>query len=56
MDEIFTKPGLVITIRKHQWDIILKVAYDAGHLLLLLNKNEQPVKAYRKAVNHDYVG
>ena len=56
MDEVFTKPGLVITMRKGQWDRTLKVAYDSGHVLLELNKNEKPVKAYRKAVNHGCTG
>ncbi len=41
-------PIVVITMLKNQWDGCLQSAYDTGHTLLELNKNETPRKAYRK--------
>jgi len=40
--------GLVVTLSPGQWDTLLQAAYDKGATLLEIDKNELPVKAYRK--------
>ena len=40
---------LVMTMAEGQWDGMLSAAYVAGFILLELDENEQPVRAYRKA-------
>jgi len=41
-------PGLYITMSPGQWDALLQGAYDHGWILLELDKNEIPVRAYRR--------
>ena len=53
MDGIFNRPNVIITMSRNQWDGLLQAAYDAGHILLEVDKNEQPVKAYRRKVKSD---
>ena len=36
-----------------QWDGLLEAAYDAGAVLLELDDNENPIKAYRRKKNVD---
>jgi len=44
------RPGqLVMTMAEGQWDGMLSAAYAAGFILLELDENEKPVRAYRKA-------
>jgi hypothetical protein len=46
------RPGnaiLLITMGVGQWDATLLAAYEAGWVLLELDDDEQPVRAYRKA-------
>jgi len=44
-----SRPGqLVMTMGVGQWDGMLSAAYAAGFILLELDENEQPVRAYRK--------
>lgn len=44
------RPGtLVITMGEGQWDATLSMAYAAGWILLEVDADEQPVRAYRKA-------
>jgi hypothetical protein len=40
----------VITMGKGQWDALLASAYEAGWVLLELNDDEEPVRAYRKGL------
>ncbi|MEI6610992.1 MAG: hypothetical protein WCO53_14795 [Deltaproteobacteria bacterium] len=43
------RPGTInVTMSPGQWDGLLKAAYDAGHYLIEIDKNEKPVKAYQK--------
>ena len=44
------KPGpcIVITMSRGQWDKLLEVAYNDGRILLELDENEIPIKAYRR--------
>jgi len=43
------KPATInITMSPGQWDVLLQAVYDAGHNLIEIDKNEIPVKAYRK--------
>jgi hypothetical protein len=43
------QPGtLTITMSIGQWDRLLAVAYDAGCVLLELDDDDVPVRAYRK--------
>lgn len=44
------RPGAVlVTMRKRQWDALLRAAYDAGAVLLEVDAMERPVRAYQKA-------
>ena len=45
-----SRPGqLVMTMTQGQWDAMLSAAYTDGWVLLELDENEKPVRAYRKA-------
>lgn len=45
-----SRPGqLVITMSTEQWDSTLSAAYAGGFILLELDENEKPVRAYKKA-------
>ena len=39
-----------ITMSIGQWDGTLQAAYDVGFILLELDDNERPVRAYRKPI------
>lgn len=39
----------VMTMGSRQWDSMLSAAYSAGWILLEMDDNERPVRAYRKA-------
>ena len=41
-------PEIVMTMSEGQWDVWLSTAYDHGFILLELNDDEVPVRAYRK--------
>ena len=43
--------AVVVTMAEGQWDGLLSAAYDNGWVLLELDKDEVPVRAYRKARN-----
>ena len=52
LDEVLPlgRPGqLVMTMSVGQWDGMLSAAYTAGFILLELDENETPVRAYRKS-------
>ena len=49
MNDFFTKPCVVITMSRGQWDGLLEAAYESGHVLLEVDHNERPVKAYQHA-------
>ena len=40
--------GLMITMSSGQWDALLAAAYEQGWILLELDDDERPVRAYRK--------
>jgi hypothetical protein len=42
------RAGVTVTMSPGQWDKLLQAAYNAGHTLLELDDNENPVRAYRK--------
>ena len=44
-----SKPVLVMTMAQGQWDAMLSAAYAAGYVLLELDDEERPVRAYRRA-------
>jgi hypothetical protein len=44
-----SRPLIVMTMSEGQWDGMLAAAYAAGYVLLELDDDEQPVRAYRKA-------
>jgi hypothetical protein len=44
-----TRPALVMTMGASQWDVTLQASYDAGFVLLELDKHEQPIAAYQRA-------
>ncbi len=48
-DVLPLRPGqLVMTMGEGQWDAMLSAAYAAGFILLELDGEERPVRAYRK--------
>jgi hypothetical protein len=40
--------GLCVTMSPGQWDALLDEAYRRGALLLEIDQNEQPVRAYQR--------
>lgn len=40
--------GLFITMSPGQWDTLLQSVYDRGGVLIELDENEIPVKAYQR--------
>jgi hypothetical protein len=40
--------GVILTMSVGQWDGLLAAAYDHGAVLLELDDNEMPVRAYRR--------
>jgi hypothetical protein len=40
--------AIVVTMSEGQWDGLLRAMYEEGAILLELNDNEVPVRAYRK--------
>lgn len=44
-----SKPVIVMTMSEGQWDGILAAAYAAGYVLIELDDDERPMRAYRKA-------
>jgi hypothetical protein len=45
-------PGVVvITMAEGQWDGVLAAAYERGWILLEVDDDEQPVRAYRRATD-----
>lgn len=48
VDNIFDGPAIIITMSTGQWDALLESAYDSGYILLELNEDQVPVKAYQK--------
>ncbi|MFO0821639.1 MAG: hypothetical protein U0792_00605 [Gemmataceae bacterium] len=52
-DVVPLRPGTCyITLNPGQWDGTLAGAYEAGWVLLELDENEQPVRAYRRPHRH----
>jgi hypothetical protein len=42
------EPGLWLTMRQGEWNVLLKVAYEMGAVLLELDDNGKPVAAYQR--------
>jgi hypothetical protein len=43
------RPGLTyVTMSPRQWDDLLQSAYDAGFVLLEVDRDEKPLAAYRR--------
>lgn len=40
-------PLAYITLSPRQWDGLLQAAYDAGYVLIEVDEEERPVRAYR---------
>jgi hypothetical protein len=45
---IILKPSVIVTMSIDQWDGLLAAAYDRGAVLLELDDDEMPIKAYRR--------
>ena len=41
---------LTVTMSRRQWDAVLQEAYSTGAILLELDHDEAPVRAYQRAV------
>ena len=50
---IMLKPAVIVTMSIGQWDGILAAAYDSGAVLLELDDDERPIKAYRRKSEAD---
>ncbi len=49
-------PGThVVTMNTGQWDTLLSTAYEQGWILLELDDDERPVRAYQRASTHQGV-
>jgi|AntAceMinimDraft_17_1070374.scaffolds.fasta_scaffold110921_2 hypothetical protein len=42
------KPALNVTMSVGQWDELLQAAYDSGAILIELDRNERPIRAFRR--------
>ena len=40
---------LTVTMSKRQWDALLQAAYDTGAILLELDADEKPARAFQRA-------
>lgn len=47
------KPGLIVTMSIGQWDGYLAAAYGGGAVLLELDDNETPIRAYQQKTGAD---
>lgn len=45
------KPALNITMSIGQWDELLQAAYDSGAILIELDRQERPIRAYRRVLS-----
>ncbi|MCI0615273.1 hypothetical protein L0244_19960 [bacterium] len=45
------RPELIVTMSEGQWDKLLEISYERGWILLEVNDDEQPIKAYRRKVS-----
>ncbi len=45
---IGSRPGLILTMSRGQWDALLAASYEAGDILLELDPRERPIAAYQK--------
>jgi hypothetical protein len=50
VDVTFSSGQHVITMSTGQWDTLLAVAYEQGWILLELDDDERPIRAYQKVV------
>jgi hypothetical protein len=50
---IMLKPSVIVTMSIGQWDGLLAAAYDHGAVLLELDDNETPIRAYRQITGAD---
>ena len=48
VDGVFDGSSVIITMSRGQWDDFLQAAYNNGIILLEVDENEIPVKAYRR--------
>jgi hypothetical protein len=48
----FNAKRCTMTMSVDQWDAVLSAAYENGWVLLELDENEIPVKAYQKDTGH----
>lgn len=44
-----SRPGIIATMSRGQWDAFLAGAYEDGFVLLELDKRERPIAAYQRA-------
>jgi len=48
LENLNLKGQMVVTMNKGQWDMFLEKGYENGAILLEVDDNEIPIKAYKK--------
>ena len=48
IEDMVANQWLVVTMSVGQWDPLLQAAYDGGSILLELDDDEQPLRAFRR--------
>jgi len=48
LSEVKCQASIIITMSPGQWDGLLASSYEAGFVLLELDENERPIRAYRR--------
>jgi len=51
LSKAFQPATVTVTMSQGQWDTLLQVSYDQGFVLVELDRNEIPVRAYRKQMD-----
>ena len=47
----FQRGCVTVTMSQGQWDSLLQASYDQGFVLVELDRNETPVRAYQKRMD-----
>ncbi len=51
LSKAFQRGCVTVTMSQGQWDSLLQASYDQGFVLVELDRNEIPIRAYRKQMD-----